>query len=62
MAKKRDLVRGARSVLTEDQPSFIDEHGRRGKHFSGGRKTTSLDHVGAKTPDSDSEKPRRRAR
>jgi hypothetical protein len=62
---KRAEVRGAHSVVTEDQPSFVEEHGRRGKHFSGGKKTEPLDHVGASAPDADadpSEKPRRRAR
>jgi hypothetical protein len=63
-AKKSDAVRGARSVLAEDQASFVDEHGRRGKYFSGGRKVACLEHVGARTPDADPDvalNPRRRA-
>ena len=59
--KKSEAVRGARSVVEEDQASFTDE-GRRGKHFSGGRKVAHLPHVGANTPDTDASEPRRRAR
>lgn len=58
--KQQNRGRGARSVLAEDQPSFIDEHGRRGKQFSGGRKTESLPFVGVRSPDADPEgRPRR---
>jgi len=50
---KRDKRKGARSVLIEDQPSFADDHSRRGKHFTDGRKVRDLDRVGAMAPDTD---------
>jgi hypothetical protein len=47
---------GARSVLTEGQPSFVEEEPRRGKQFDGGRKVTDQPQVGAPAPDADAEK------
>jgi hypothetical protein len=44
-----------RSILVEDQTSFIDEGSRTGKQFSDGRKVANLDRVGAMSPDADGE-------
>jgi hypothetical protein len=53
-SKKRDIVRGAPSLLDRDQWSFTDDEPRRHKHFTGGgRKVVDLDHVGAMTPEVD---------
>jgi hypothetical protein len=48
-------LRGARSVLAEGQPAFIDEHPRHGKYYNDGRKVIDLDRVGAAAPDSDAD-------
>jgi hypothetical protein len=61
-SKRTAEVRGARSVIVEDQPSFVEHHGRRGKQYSGGRKTEALEHVGAQTPDTDPDGTTRRTR
>jgi hypothetical protein len=45
----------AKSILVEDQASFIDEHPRTGKQFGDGRKVADLDRVGAMAPDADAE-------
>jgi hypothetical protein len=45
--------REGRSVLVEDQASFIDEHPRAGKQYGDGRKVTDLERVGAMSPDAD---------
>jgi hypothetical protein len=52
MATRRE-VRGAPSILEEDQTSFEDDQPRHGKHYTGGRKVIELGHVGAGTPDAD---------
>ena len=44
-----------RSILVEDQTSFIDEGARSGKQFSAGRKVADLERVGAMSPDADGE-------
>lgn len=44
-----------KSILVEDQASFIDEHPRTGKQFGDGRKVADLDRVGAMSPDADAE-------
>lgn len=44
-----------KSVVVEDQTSFIDEKSRSGKQFGDGRKVTDLERVGAMTPDADAE-------
>ena len=48
--------RTAGTVVTDDQPSFVDEHPKHGKQIDDGRKVTDQDHVGAKTPDADPER------
>jgi len=53
----RQERRGAHSVVTEDQPSFVDEEPRHGTHFDGGRKTQPLEHVGVESPDTDADVP-----
>jgi hypothetical protein len=53
---KRKKERGASSVLTEDQPSFVDEQPRHGKQFDSGRKVTDQPQVGAHSPDTDADK------
>jgi hypothetical protein len=45
-------VKGAPSILEEDQTSFVDEDTRRGKQLTD-RKVVDLEHVGASTPDTD---------
>lgn len=45
-----------KSILVEDQSSFIDEGSRAGKQFgNGGRKVADLERVGAMSPDGDGE-------
>lgn len=45
-----------KSILVEDQASFLDEGSHAGKQFgNGGRKVADLDRVGAMSPDADAE-------
>lgn len=47
-----------KSILVEDQASFLDEGSRAGKQFGdGGRKVADLERVGAMSPDADGEEP-----
>ena len=53
--KSSGEIRGGASVLLCDQPSFVDDGIRRGKHFAGPRKVADLSHVGVLAPDVDPE-------
>jgi hypothetical protein len=55
---KREIVRGAPSLLAKDQWSFTDDEPRWRKHFTaGGRKVVDLAHVGVMSPDADADPP-----
>jgi hypothetical protein len=55
---RAQVIRGAKSVVVEDQPSFVDDGTRRGKHYTSARKAEPLDQVGEPTPDTDPDAPR----
>ena len=54
MSNEKHAARGAPPVIEKDQPSFVDDDTRWHKQLTD-RKVVDLEHVGASTPDADSD-------